>query len=144
LIKGGEILERTRAIDTVVFDKTGTLTEARMRVEAVQAATGTEPASILDLAASLEAGSEHPIAAAIARASDRRMSVDGFRSHPGRGVIGTVETPWGAVSAAVGRRQLFDRVPDDVEVAADEQERAGHTVVLVGWDGVARGLVAVA
>jgi len=139
LIKGGEVLERTKAVDTVVFDKTGTLTEARMTLVAVDA-VDADHSVLLRRAASLEAMSEHPIAAAIAAGSAEHRPVEGFRNLPGRGVQGTVD----GVEVLVGRRLLFDDVPAEVEAAAAAQEAEGRTAVLAGWDGRARGVLAVA
>ena len=86
IVKGGEMLEDTRQIDTVVFDKTGTVTEARMEVVDVTA-PGSDPDELLILAASVEARSEHPIGRAIAAASDSRRPVSGFENHPGAGAV---------------------------------------------------------
>ena len=141
LIKGGEVLERTRSIDTVVFDKTGTLTEARMTLVDVTAVDAdVDDAVLLRRAASLEAMSEHPIAAAIAAGTTDHRPVDGFRNLAGRGVRGTVD----GVEVLVGRRLLFDEVPAEVEAAAAAHEAEGRTAVLAGWDGRARGVLAVA
>ncbi|HSP03113.1 MAG TPA: heavy metal translocating P-type ATPase, partial [Acidimicrobiales bacterium] len=140
LIKGGEILERTRSVDTVVFDKTGTLTEARMQlVSAESFDPDVEDAVLLRRAASLEAMSEHPIAAAIAAGTTDHRPVEGFRNLAGKGVHGTVD----GVEVLVGRRMLFDEVPAEVEAAAAAQEAEGRTAVLAGWDGRARGVLAV-
>jgi Cu+-exporting ATPase len=141
LIKGGEVLERTRSVDTVVFDKTGTLTEARMELVSVEAPDpDVDESVLLRRAASLEAMSEHPIAAAIAAASVELRPVEGFRNLAGKGVRGTVD----GVEVLVGRRLLFDEVPTEVEAAAAAQEAEGRTAVLAGWDGRARGVLAVA
>ncbi|HEU5085505.1 MAG TPA: heavy metal translocating P-type ATPase [Acidimicrobiales bacterium] len=141
LIKGGEVLERTKAVDTVVFDKTGTLTEARMELVAAQAVDpDVDDSTLLRRAASVEAMSEHPIAAAVAAGTTDHRAVEGFRNLPGRGVTGTVD----GVEVLVGRRLLFDEVPAEVEAAAAEQEAQGRTAVLAGWDGRARGVLAVA
>jgi Cu+-exporting ATPase len=140
LIKGGEILERTRSVDTVVFDKTGTLTEARMQLVSAEALDdGLDDAVLLRRAASLEAMSEHPIAAAIAAATTDHRPVEGFRNLAGRGVRGTVD----GVEVLVGRRLLFDVVPPEVEAAAAAHEAEGRTAVLAGWDGRARGVLVV-
>jgi P-type Cu+ transporter len=140
LIKGGEVLERTRSVDTVVFDKTGTLTEARMQLVSAEALEpGLDDAVLLRRAASLEAMSEHPIAAAIAAASSDLRPVEDFRNLAGKGVRGTVD----GVEVVVGRRLLFDDVPAEVEAAAAAQEAEGRTAVLAGWDGRARGVLAV-
>jgi Cu+-exporting ATPase len=139
LIKGGEVLERSQTIDTVVFDKTGTLTEGRMQLVHVAAADGDD-STLLRRAASLEAMSEHPIAVAITAGSAAVDRVEGFSNLPGRGVRGTVD----GVGVLVGRRLLFDEVPSEVESLAAAQEELGRTAVLAGWDGVARGVIAVA
>ncbi|MDZ7676604.1 MAG: heavy metal translocating P-type ATPase [Acidimicrobiales bacterium] len=139
LIKGGEILERTRTVDTVVFDKTGTLTEGRMELVHVEAPDDDESV-LLRRAASVESRSEHPIARAVAAATADLRPVEGFANEPGRGVRGTVD----GVDVLVGRRTLFDDVPAAVEEIAAEQEAAGRTAVLAGWDGTARGVLAVA
>jgi Cu+-exporting ATPase len=95
LIKGPEILESTRRIDTVVLDKTGTVTEGRMELVDVVPRNGAARAEILRLAGAVEAASEHPVAEAVARAARAEIGplprVDGFRNLPGRGVVGTVE-----------------------------------------------------
>jgi Cu+-exporting ATPase len=141
LIKGGEVLERTRAVDTVVFDKTGTLTEARMELVAAEAVdAGIDTSVLLRRAASVEAMSEHPIAAAIAAGTTDHRPVERFRNLAGRGVRGTVD----GVEVLVGRRLLFDEVAAEVEAAAAAQEAQGRTAVLAGWDGRARGVLAVA
>ncbi|HEX4902761.1 MAG TPA: heavy metal translocating P-type ATPase [Acidimicrobiales bacterium] len=141
LIKGGEVLERTRAVDTVVLDKTGTLTEARMSLVAARAVEpDVDDSVLLRRAASVEAMSEHPIAAAIAAGSADLRPVEDFRNLPGRGVRGTVD----GVEVLVGRRLLFDDVPAAVEEAAAALEAEGRTAVLAGWDGRARGVLAVA
>jgi Cu+-exporting ATPase len=140
LIKGGEVLERTRAVDTVVFDKTGTLTEARMQlVSAVAVDPDVDDAVLLRRAASVEAMSEHPIAAAIAAATTDHRPVEDFRNLAGKGVRGTVD----GVEVLVGRRLLFDEVSAEVEAAASAQEAEGRTAVLAGWGGRARGVLAV-
>ncbi len=141
LIKGGEVLERTRSVDTVVFDKTGTLTEARMQLVSVEAPDpDVDESVLLRRAASLEAMSEHPIAAAITGATEDLRPVEGFRNLAGKGVRGTVD----GIEVLVGRRLLFDEVPTEVEAAAAAQEAEGRTAVLAGWDGRARGVLSVA
>jgi Cu+-exporting ATPase len=114
LIRGPEILESTRRIDTVVLDKTGTVTEGRMELVDVVPQNGAARAEILRLAGAVEAASEHPIAQAVARAARAEVGplprVDGFRNVPGRGVVGTVE----------GREVRIDRLV----VAWDGEPRA--------------------
>lgn len=135
IIKGGEVLEDTRAVDAIVVDKTGTVTEGRMRVAHIDA-PGIDQASLVPLVASLESRSEHPIAQAIATTSADHRTVTGFENHVGRGVIGDV----GGVEVRVGRRSLFDRVPDAVESAATSAEATGATAVLAGRDGDAEAV----
>ncbi|WP_329050631.1 heavy metal translocating P-type ATPase [Streptomyces violaceus] len=142
LIKGPEVLESTRRIDTVVLDKTGTVTTGRMTLQEVYVAEGADEKEVLRLAGAVEHASEHPVARAIALGAEERAGqlpdVEGFRSVPGRGVRGRVE----GREVAVGR--LFDDVPPGLARARDEAERAGRTAVLAGWDGTARAVLAVA
>ncbi len=141
IIKGGEVLEDTRQIDTIVLDKTGTITEGRMSVVEVIAPDGDRDA-LLALAAAVEHRSEHPIGAAIvaAVAADELPFADGFRSEAGIGVVAEV----GGHEVRVGRRQLFDDVPVAVESAATNAEERGNTVVLVGRSGRAEAAIVVA
>ena len=138
IIKGGEMLEDTRQLDTVVFDKTGTVTEARMEVAEVAAPDG-DPEELLALAASVEARSEHPIGQAIAAAAESRQTVAAFENHPGAGAIGTVD----GVEVRVGRRALFDRVPEAVDAAAVKVESMGRVAVLAGRESVAEAVITV-
>jgi cation-transporting ATPase V/Cu+-exporting ATPase len=143
LIRGAEVLERSRSVDTIVFDKTGTLTEGRMRLVAAAGCVET-----LERAAAVEAGSEHPIARAVVEgAAERRIVVpraDEFRAIAGRGARAVVD----GREVVVGRRSLLEReglhVPPSVERYAEDFESQGHTVFWVGWDGEAAGVVAVA
>ncbi len=134
IIKGGEILEDTRSVDVVVLDKTGTVTEGRMELTEVIVPESNPEAiadrvELLKLAASIEARSEHPIAAAIAAASDvEAAEVTDFENRPGFGVVGLI----GGTEVRVGRRLLFDSVPADVEALASAAEETGSTAVLVG------------
>ncbi|MFF7485718.1 heavy metal translocating P-type ATPase [Streptomyces luteogriseus] len=142
LIKGPEVLESTRRVDTVVLDKTGTVTTGRMTLQEVHAAEGTDEKEVLRLAGAVEHASEHPVARAIALGAEERAGrlpeVEGFENVPGRGVRGRVE----GLDVAVGR--LFDGVPAELARARDEAERAGRTAVLAGWDGTARAVLEVA
>ncbi|WP_439943079.1 heavy metal translocating P-type ATPase [Streptomyces sp. BBFR115] len=142
LIKGPEVLESTRRVDTVVLDKTGTVTTGRMTLQEVYAAEGADEKELLRLAGALEHASEHPVARAIAAGAEERVGalpgVEQFENVPGRGVRGRVE----GREVAVGR--LFEELPEDVARARREAEAAGRTAVVVGWDGAARGVVAVA
>ncbi len=148
LIRGPEILERTRRITTVVLDKTGTVTEGAMRVAEVVPAAGVSRHELLRLAGAAEDASEHPIARAIAdRARDEvgvLPSVETFVSRAGLGVEAVVE----GRAVMVGRPALLAQggldLPPDLASARDEAEAAGQTVVAVAWDGRVRGLVAVA
>jgi Cu+-exporting ATPase len=151
LIRGGEALEIAHRVTAVVMDKTGTLTVGRPVVEAIVAAPGWSDRDVLDIAASLERHSEHPLGAAIvARARQDELgflSVTDFVAQPGAGVSGIVHDPGGrARSVVVGdRRMLAERDIDAsrLSVAADEAARAGRTTAFVAVDGVLVGLVAI-
>ncbi|MYQ99002.1 heavy metal translocating P-type ATPase [Streptomyces sp. SID6139] len=142
LIKGPEVLESTRRVDTVVLDKTGTVTTGRMTLQTVYAADGEDEKELLRLAGALEHASEHPVARAVAAGAEERVgalpAVEHFENVPGRGVRGRVD----GREVAVGR--LYDDVPEELALAAAEAEREGRTAVLAGWDGRARGVLAVA
>ncbi|MEV4540710.1 heavy metal translocating P-type ATPase [Micromonospora echinaurantiaca] len=147
LIKGPEVLESTRQVDTVVLDKTGTVTTGRMTLVDVLPAAGEQRAELLRLAGALEAASEHPIARAVATGAAEAGAlppVTGFANVEGLGVTGTVE----GREVLVGRLRLLRErgydVPEEVERAATTAEAAGRTAVLAGWDGRARGVLAVA
>jgi P-type Cu+ transporter len=148
VIKGPEILESTRQIDTVVLDKTGTVTEGRMALVEVVVANPEEADEVLRLAASLEDASEHPIARAIVGAARERgltlAPVRSFANIEGVGVRGVV----GETSVTVGRTRLLDDASIGVdpffERARDRAEAQGQTVVFVGWNGVLRGLLVAA
>ncbi|AZM62188.1 MULTISPECIES: heavy metal translocating P-type ATPase [unclassified Streptomyces] len=145
LIKGPEVLETTRDVDTVVLDKTGTVTTGRMSLQEVYAAEGTDERQLLRLAGALEHASEHPVARAIAAGAEERAGAlpeaEHFENVPGRGVRGRVE----GHEVVVGR--LFEHLgelPPELARAREEAERAGRTAVVAGWDGAARGVLAVA
>jgi copper-transporting P-type ATPase V len=145
LIKGPEILERCRRIDTVVFDKTGTLTRGELVVTDVRVAAGERRDEVLGIAAALEAGSAHPIARAIAAATRASPpEVSGFAERAGYGV----EARLGERQAVAGRGQLIVELgielPADIERVTGELQGAGRTVVLVAWDGRVRGAIGVA
>ncbi|WBB65267.1 heavy metal translocating P-type ATPase [Micromonospora sp. WMMD812] len=147
LIKGPEVLESTRKVDTVVLDKTGTVTTGRMTLVDVLPANGTQADELLRLAGALEAASEHPIARAVAAGAAEAGAlppVTGFANVEGLGVTGSVE----GRAVLVGRLRLLRErgldVPLEVERAATDAEAAGRTAVLAGWDGRARGVLAVA
>ncbi|MGQ4442526.1 heavy metal translocating P-type ATPase, partial [Streptomyces violaceoruber] len=142
LIKGPEVLENTRRVDTVVLDKTGTVTTGRMTLHEVYAAEGTDEEELLRLAGAVEHASEHPVARAIAAGAEARLGTlpgaEDFENVPGRGARARVA----GREVAVGR--LHDTLPPEVSRARDEAEQRGRTAVVVGWDGAARGVLAVA
>ena len=138
IVKGGEMLEDTRQLDTVVFDKTGTVTEARMEVVGVAAPDG-DPEEMLALAASVEARSEHPIGQAVASVVQKYRPVSDFENVPGAGAVGVVD----GIEVRVGRRELFARVPEGVGAAASDIEAIGRVAVFVGRDSVAEAVITV-
>ena len=146
-IKGYQALESSRAIDTVNLDKTGTVTTGQMTVTAVQAVPGTSRADLLRYAGSVEQASEHAVAAAVAALAATEpvtlATADGFAALPGLGARGVVD----GHEVIVGRSRLFaDRgieVPAGLAAWCRAQEEAGGTTVLVAWDEVARGALAV-
>jgi P-type Cu+ transporter len=148
IIKGPEVLESTRRVDTIVLDKTGTVTTGVMTLLDAVAGPGTTSDDVLARAGALEDASEHPIGRAIAdgarRAGIALPAVDGFANVQGLGVTGVVD----GTSVVVGReRFLAERsmtVDDALRRAKDDAEAAGRTPVLVGWDGAARGVLVVA
>ncbi len=135
IIKGGEVLEDTRAVDVIVLDKTGTVTTGSMSVAGVAG-----DAEVAALGGALEAQSEHPIAMAIATLDDGGHTVDEFENHPGHGVVGTVD----GVELRVGRRLLFESIPATVEEAATVAEARGETAVLAGRGSTAQAVITVA
>ncbi|WP_082860316.1 cation-translocating P-type ATPase [Alloactinosynnema sp. L-07] len=148
MIKGPEVLESTRLVDTIVLDKTGTVTTGQMSLVEVRVADGEDEAEVLRLAGAVEDGSEHPIAQAIVRGARSAVGelspVTDFAAVEGLGVRGTVD---GRV-VVVGRTSLLDQgnphLPSDLFFAKADAERRGHTAVTVGWDGRARAVLAVA
>ncbi len=152
IIKGPEVLESTRRVDTVVLDKTGTVTTGRMTLLAVHTAHGEDAEQVLRLAGALEAASEHPIAQAIATGATERVgplpSVEGFASVEGLGVQGVVPVDGGSHAVLVGRTRLLaewsQHLTPELEAAKAAAEADGRTAVAVGWDGAARGVLVVA
>ncbi len=174
LVKGPEVLESTRAIDTVVLDKTGTLTRGELSLVAVHAAAGQDEDEVLRIAGAVEAGSEHPVGRAIVAAARERTGEDlpgvaEFDSRPGLGVSGIVSELRGAAPVSdpvepvptaaredtvvahavlVGRPALLVEhdveLPETLRTAQADAETAGHTAVVVAWDGRARAVLAVA
>ncbi|MGF6888845.1 Cu+-exporting ATPase [Nocardia sp. GAS34] len=148
LIKGPQVLESTRRIDTVVLDKTGTVTTGTMTLADVIPGAGTDPEELLAVAAAVEHGSEHPVArAVVAGAAHRGLTPDPvqqFVSHGGKGVQGLV----GERAVVIGRAELLDdwsiAVPDALARAKSEAEAAGRTAIVVAWDGSARGVLVIA
>jgi Cu+-exporting ATPase len=151
LIKGPEVLESTRRVDTVVLDKTGTVTTGEMALVEVVSTDGERARpDLLRTAGGLEAASEHPIAAAIAAGASRELgalpAVDGFANHQGLGVTGIVD----GVAAVAGReRFVLDQLgvgalPPVLAAARDAAAAHGRTVVYAGWAGAVRGAFVVA
>jgi len=139
VIKGGEVLEATRAIDAAVLDKTGTITEGRMRLERTVTHDGTSTVELLRRAAIVESASEHPIARAItdgARVQGLSLSEPAeFRNEPGLGATATVD----GLEVRVGRASFVGHLPDDLAAVAEDGDRSGATTVYAGWDGAVRG-----
>jgi Cu+-exporting ATPase len=147
LIKNAEALERMEKIDTLVVDKTGTLTEGRPKVVAVAPLAGFDERQVLQLAASVERGSEHPLAAAIvAAANERKLElspVRGFDAPAGKGVIGIVEDK----RLALGNAAFLKELNIDTAALSGEAERLradGATAVLLAVDGKPAGVIAIA
>ncbi|GAA0387077.1 heavy metal translocating P-type ATPase [Streptomyces luteireticuli] len=148
LIKGPEVLESTRRVDTIVLDKTGTVTTGRMGLRDVVTAPGTEEAELLRLAGALEHASEHPIARAIADGAMERTgplpAPESFENVAGLGVQGVVD----GHAVLIGREQLLADwsipLPDGLAAAKAAAEADGRTAVAVAWDGAARGVITVA
>lgn len=141
LIKGPEILESTKTIDTIVLDKTGTITTGRMSLVDV-ICDGTDRATVLRYAAAIEDASEHPIATAVVQAALREQGtlapVQNFRNVPGQGVVGTVD----GVDIRIGRHA--HALNAALQAAITTAEAHGHTAVIVEWDGQARAVLVVA
>jgi P-type Cu+ transporter len=140
LIKGPEVLESTRRVDTVVLDKTGTVTTGRMTLVGVTPAAGEDGDAVLRAAGALEAASEHPIGQAIARGAAARgalPAVQAFANLEGLGVRGTVE----GREVVIGRARLMRDL--GVTVPAGLEPAHGQTAVLIAWDGQVRGLLSV-
>ncbi|MEU0719151.1 heavy metal translocating P-type ATPase [Streptomyces lavendulocolor] len=148
LIKGPEVLETTRKVDTVVLDKTGTVTTGRMTLIAVHTAEGTDERDVLRLAGALEHASEHPVARAVAAGAAERVGAlptpEDFANLAGLGVQGVVE----GHAVLVGREKLLAdwsiELPAALGRARHEAEAAGRTAITVAWDGEARAVLEVA
>ena len=159
LIKGPEVLESTRRVDTIVLDKTGTVTTGEMTVHDVVAADGESVDDVRRLAAALESASEHPIGRAVAavqmsedvvngmgaeiRPLRPQISVEGFTNREGLGVEGVVE----GHAVVVGRPSLLadwsQHLTPELTAAVEKAQGEGYTAVAVGWDGRARGVIVV-
>jgi Cu+-exporting ATPase len=150
LIRGPEILESTRRVDTIVIDKTGTVTSGRMSLQSITVAEGVDEALALWLVGNLQNGSEHPVGRAIASAARvledaPRADVEDFASHPGMGVQGTVA----GRAIIAGRPALLEgadpslALPPELELARKAAEAEGRTAIAASWDGAARALFVV-
>ncbi len=147
LIKGPEVLESTRRVDTIVLDKTGTVTTGEMTVHDVVAADGESADVVRRLAAALESASEHPIGRAIAAGQSGSGSplpaVEDFANQEGLGVQGIVE----GHAVVVGRPRLLEEwsqhLGPELGAAVERAQAEGYTPVAVGWDGRARGVIVV-
>ncbi|MFC9234223.1 heavy metal translocating P-type ATPase [Streptomyces decoyicus] len=154
LLKGPEVLESTRRVDTVVLDKTGTVTTGVMTLTGVHLAEGVTEPEVLRLAGALEHASEHPIARAIAAGAEQRTAggdaaagtlptPEDFANVPGLGVRGVVE----GHTVLVGREQLLNQwsqfLTPELAAAKAAAEAEGRTAVTVGWDGAARAVLVV-
>ncbi len=145
LIKGPEILESTRRVDTVVLDKTGTVTRGEMVLTAVHPAPGNDRREVLRLAGALESYSEHPIARAVARAATEELGElpqpEEFQAIEGKGIQGVVESH----GVLIGRSSMLEdralSIPGDLAAMKRQAEAEGGTVVVVSWDGGVRGLL---
>jgi len=147
LIRDAEALEVMEKVDTLVVDKTGTLTAGKPKVQSVVALPGRSDVEVLALAASLELGSEHPLAGAVVAAARERgldlPAVENFRSVTGKGVMGSVA----GKEVALGNQQLFEQLGLNVQPLLDRAEalrQEGHTVMFVGVNGEPAGLMATA
>jgi P-type Cu+ transporter len=158
VISGPEALESARHIDTIVLDKTGTITEGRMAVVAVTAGPGVDQNDVIMAAGSAESGSEHPIARAItdhARTHGSLASVLRLHNRPGLGILADLSETNSAIarqnsdtSVVVGRPELLEeeglRIASEFQGAYLADQVRGRTPVMIGWDGEARGVIAVA
>jgi Cu+-exporting ATPase len=147
LVKNAEALEVMEKVETLVVDKTGTLTEGKPRLLSIETGAGHTESEVLRLAASLEQGSEHPLAGAIVAAAQQKglrlAAIEEFRSTTGKGIVGHVE----GRSVALGNQKLFEDVgidPGPLAERAEALRREGQTVMFVGIDGQPAGLLGVA
>lgn len=148
LIRGPQVLEQTRRIDTIVLDKTGTITTGRMSLTDVYVAAGEDEGTVLAVAAAAEDGSEHPVARAIVEgARDRRippLGAESFRSEQGLGVEAAVDGRHVTVGRASWLADAWAlELPAELRDRIRDAEREGETAVAVAWDGAVRGVVVV-
>ncbi|OWY83363.1 MULTISPECIES: heavy metal translocating P-type ATPase [Rhodococcus] len=152
LIKGPEVLESTRSVDTVVLDKTGTVTTGRMTLREVVADDGENADDVLRYAGALESASEHPIARAVSDAAADRFGglpqVEDFTNVEGLGVQGVLVDGDTSRAVLVGRPKLLadwsQHLSETLQQAFEQAQKSGGTAIAVGWDGKARGIVVVA
>jgi P-type Cu+ transporter len=158
VISGPEVLESARHLDTIVLDKTGTVTEGRMAVVAVTADAGATEDQVIMAAGAAESGSEHPIAKAIsdhARTHGWLATVTKLQNRPGLGVLAELSESIAPIAAldsdksvVVGKLELLEeeglQVSEELRRAYAAEQAQGRTAVLVGWDGAAQGVIAVA
>ena len=148
LIKGPEVLESTRRVDTVVLDKTGTVTTGRMTLLDVHPASGVDETEVLRLAGALEDASEHPIATAVARGARERLgdlpAVEEFANIEGLGVQGVVDGHAVLAGRAALLEQWSQPLPPELAAVKAAEEAQGRTVIAVAWDGAARAVLVVA
>ncbi len=141
LIKGPEILESTRRVDTIVLDKTGTVTQGSMSLVEAISADGVDRDEVMRLAGAVEAASEHPVARAITTAAAAALPpVSDFHNDAGLGVRGTVN----GLEVKVGREEYAGTLAPDLAPIKAAHEDVGQTVVVVSWGGQARGLLVIA
>ncbi|KHJ73857.1 heavy metal translocating P-type ATPase [Rhodococcus sp. Chr-9] len=152
LIKGPEVLESTRSVDTVVLDKTGTVTTGRMTLREVVADDGENADEVLRYAGALESASEHPIARAVSDAAADRFGglpkVEDFTNVEGLGVQGVLVEGDTSRAVLVGRPKLLadwsQHLSEKLQQAFEQAQKSGGTAIAVGWNGKARGIVVVA
>jgi Cu+-exporting ATPase len=148
LIKGPEILESTRNVDTIVLDKTGTVTSGRMSLVDVIPAEGEDRGRLLGIAGALEDASEHPIAQAIAGAARDELgtlwALEGFANHEGLGVEGIVDGHGVVIGRAAFMTEWSLRIPGELDAARQAAQAHGRTAVVAAWDGAVRGVLVVA
>ena len=148
IIRGPQVLEQTRTVDTIVLDKTGTITTGTMTVQSMKVMDGTDPTVLLAMAAAVESPSEHPVARAIVvyarTAGTGIVDAESFASHPGRGVQATIDGHLVLAGTLGWLAESWSVVMDDDALAHGAAEEArGSTVIAVAWDGVLRGILSV-